>query len=182
MSALRVGTDLTDGSGVKRDVVEGLRWLRVSRRLDATAAANNIACTYAQLGRWRLAVMWWERARVEDRQDDDIPLAHCLLVGKGTRPDPARARRLLATTVRTHNATRWNLEWAMALLGVTCAIGLGTTRSLARARTWLTRAAADGDYPGAERVLAELGRREPDPIDVSRSGLFLVPRARRSHG
>lgn len=47
VSALRVGTDLTDGSGVKRDVGAGLRWLRVARRLGAAGAANNIACTYA---------------------------------------------------------------------------------------------------------------------------------------
>lgn len=121
---------------------------------------------------------WWERARVEDQQDDGVHLAHCLLVGKGTRPGPTRARRMLATTVRTTTATAWDHEWAMALLGVTSASGLGTALSLARARMWLEHAVADGDYPAAERVLDALGERDPTPDDVARSGLFHHARGR----
>lgn len=166
--AMRLGSCYAAGRGTRRDPAEALRWDRIARRRGAPA--YNLAVEYANQNNWRLARKWWERSVAEGDKSAGIDLALCLLEGRGARRDPRRAHRLLTAVVRMRppiNVSQAEHEEAMALLGILMARGIGTRKSLARARRWLARANADGDYPQAGRALDDLEAAEP--LDVVRS-------------
>ena len=175
--ASRVGVHLSNGEGVRRDTAAALRWMHWAYRHGSSCDASNTAVTYAESGRWRLAAKWWARAVVSNDGDACVDLALCFLVGRGVRRQPMKARALLLQAVRMKKmslTTQHGQEWAMALLGVMAASGAGTRRDLRAARKWLSRANADNDYPEAGRVLRQLGKVTPSPIDVARGGPWRV--------
>lgn len=185
----RVGVHLSSGQGARRDSTAALRWLRRAHRLGSTVAANNIAVTYAELGRWELAVRWWTKVVAAGDVEGHLDLAMCLLEGRGIRRDAARARRLLERMLRSSRSrsiTEWSREWALALLGVMCASAIGGRRDLRKGRRLIERASRDGAYPEAQRVLADLDEaRLPAPLDVARSGVWrtmVTARRRRATG
>ncbi len=177
----RLGICFTDGEGTRRDVDAGLRWLRWAHRRGSSIAATNIAITYADNGRWRLAAKWWARSVAAGDGDDRIDLAMCFLEGLGVRRSPRRARALLlraAAMKPTTEITPHGREWAMALLGVLSLAGLGTPVDVRSGRRWLERANADDDYTEAREALAAIRVRRPSPLDVARSN----PWVRRRRG
>jgi hypothetical protein len=145
---------------------------RAYRRTRSSVDAANIAVTHADAGRWDLAARWWDRAvAVGTNRGDGVSVAMGLLLGKGRRRDPLRARQLLVRAARGTSPTEiceWDREWAMALLGVVAASGIGGARDLRAARKWLARANSDHDYPEARAALAALGTRALDPLEVAR--------------
>jgi TPR repeat protein len=167
--ASRVGVHLSNGEGARRDSVAALRWLHWAHR-HGSSDAYNIAVIYAEGDRWRLAVRWWSRDAASGDPSSRIALAMCLLEGHGVRRDPPKARKLLLQTVRMRppiGISREEHEWAMALLGVMAAAGVGTGRDLRVARKWLERANGDGDHPEVAQVLRGLGSSTPSPGDVA---------------
>ena len=166
----RVASHYASGQGVRRNIVESLRWDRLALRRGHWLSAYNIAQTYASVGNWRLARRWWERSVINGDVAAGIDLAFCLLEGLGARRDPRRAHALLRAAARGKPPVSVSIaerEEAMALLGVLAARGLGTARSVSRARFWLSKANVDMDYPEVAYALANLDT--VGPRDVARS-------------
>lgn len=164
----RVGTCYGAGIGTRRSPSQALRWYRIAHRRGWSP--YNLAVEYASQGRWSLARKWYERALADGDKSAGIDVALCMLTGRGARLNAARAYRLVASVVRMRppiGVSPFEHEEAMALLGVMTATGIGRKKDIARARQWLARANADGDYPEATRALKELHR--VTVLDVVRS-------------
>jgi TPR repeat protein len=164
----RVGSCYGAGTGTRRSPSQALRWYRIAYRRGWSP--YNLAVEYASQGRWVLARNWFERALAEGEKSAGVDVALCMLTGRGARLNAARAYRLVANVARMrppHGVSPFEHEEAMALLGVMTATGVGTRKKIARARQWLARANAHGDYPEAERALKDLDR--VTALDVVRS-------------
>lgn len=164
----RVGGCYGVGSGTRRSPSQALRWHRIAYRRGVSP--YNLAVEYARQGRWSLARKWYERALAEGETSAGVDVALCMLTGRGARLNAERAYRLVATVARMrppYGISPFEHEEAMALLGVMTATGIGTRKNIPRARRWLARANADGDYPEAARASEDLHR--ATALDVVRS-------------
>lgn len=124
---------------------------------------------YAVQGRWPLARKWYERVLADGETSAGLDVALCLLTGRGGPADAKRAYGLVVAVTRLRPPIGVSLcehEEATALLGVLTARGIGTRKSIARARRLLAKANIDGDYPEAARAVKNL--ETVNPLDVVR--------------
>jgi len=150
-----VGVCLTNGAGVKKDVAEGLSWLRRAYRAGLSCAAYNIAVTYRQNGDFRRAVHWFRTAAA--RGDFDA-VAHLQLGihyywGKGVRTDARAAVRCFRKAAKGESICEGERDDAFFYLGIAHLEGKGVRRSVPGARKLFQRANVDGDHPAAARML-----------------------------
>ena len=144
--------------------------LKKQLRLGSQTAANNIAATYRELGNPRLAFQWWRRIAGPHDGDAWLEVGYCLQYGVGTRRNAAAAIRAYRRAITSDHTTRYGCEEAQYHLAIAL-----VDRSFVRSRREVERllhlAAADGDYPRATELLAQLGKKRPLHICRCRRGL-----------
>ena len=155
-----LGVLLGDGDGVKRDVQDALRWLRRAFRSRQSCAANNIAITYRQIGKLRMAVKWLQRAADEGDDDALVELGIHYYWGKGVKKNPKAAIRCFRKATKGKNICGYGRDDAFFLLGLGYFEGKGVKRSLNKAREQFQRANLDDDHSLARKMLLQLARTE----------------------
>lgn len=111
-------------------------------RLGYDTAAENLAATYQNLGRYRDAVRWYRRAAAAGSPTAPLEVARAELYGTGTRRDVRAAFATLERLARQRLG--WN-NWlrieAMQLMADALMTGWLAPRDYARGEAWLRRAA-----------------------------------------
>ncbi len=111
-------------------------------RLGEDTAAENLAATYKNLGRYRDAVRWYRRAATAGSPTAPLELARAELYGTGTRRDARAAfvtlRRLARQRLGWNN---WLRVEAMQLMADALMNGWLVRRDHAQGEAWLRRAA-----------------------------------------
>lgn len=148
--------------GRRRSHAEGLRWYRAAAARGDSAAAFNLAMTYLNAGRHRLAVKWFRRVAGPACQPEALlELARAELFGLGIRRNvPAALRKLRgAAGERRGRLSPFDIETSMVLLGTLYREGWLVRRDYGAACQWLRRAGRLGSE-AARGLLRDLG--EPD--------------------
>jgi TPR repeat protein len=111
-------------------------------RLGSDTAAENLAATYQNLGRYRDAVRWYRRAETAGSPTAPLEVARAELYGTGTR------RNVRSAFVRLERLARQRLGWnnwlrieAMQLMADALMNGWLTRRDFARGEALLRQAA-----------------------------------------
>lgn len=111
-------------------------------RLGDDTAAENLAATYQNLGRYRDAVRWYRRAAAAGSPTAPLELARAELYGTGTRRDARAAfsklRRLSRQRLGWNN---WLRVEAMQLMADALMNGWLVRRDHAQGESWLRKAA-----------------------------------------
>lgn len=114
---------------------------RKAFRLGYDTAAENLAATYLNVGRYRDAVRWYRRADAAGSPTASLEIARAELYGIGTRRDARTAFRRLERLARQRLG--WN-SWlrveAMELMADALINGWLARRDYARGLAWLRRA------------------------------------------
>jgi TPR repeat protein len=133
------------------------RLKRRARDGDAIAAAN-LAAEYRILRRPVLAFKWWKTAiEIDGNGDDLLEVAYCLQHGVGVRRNLRGAIDAYERAIRAPNTTLGGHEEAYHLA---TALLEGAPRARRRVTRLLAEANADGDYPQAGELLAQLEAHE----------------------
>ena len=86
------------GVGVPRDLAEAAKWYQRSANQGVSAAQNNLGLMYGEMGEWKKAVEWYEKALLIGAKtgfvEPHLRLAH--IWSQKDRDDPARAERHFA--------------------------------------------------------------------------------------
>lgn len=115
---------------------------RQAFRLGSYTAADNLAATYQNLGRYRDAVRWLRRADAAGSPTAALEIARAELYGIGTRRNPRSAFLRLERLARQRLGwNNWLRVEAMQLMADALINGWLVRRDYARAETWLRRAA-----------------------------------------
>jgi len=150
------GVCLTNGDGVRRNVRQGLWWLKRAFRDRDAGVAHNIALTYRQIGELRRAVKWLQTACNLGDGDALVQLGIHYYWGKGVRKNPNAAVRCFRKAINSNCISGYGRDDAFFFLGLSYLEGAGLERSLTKARRLLRRADADHDHPIAGKLLARL--------------------------
>jgi len=144
--------------------------LKVELRHGSSVASNNIAATYRQLGNFRRAFQWWKRTARSSSGEAWLEVGYCLQHGIGTRRDlPSAIRAFRNALSRSWTMTPFSEEETQYHLAIAL---LERSRGRTReAERLLKRAAAEGDYPQASSLLAQLRERGPLSICCCRREL-----------
>lgn len=137
-----IADDLTAREHTVRALAQAEKLYRRAFRLGYETAAENLAATYQNLGRYRDAVRWYRRAEAAGSPTAPLELARAQLYGTGTR------RNARAAFARLERLARQRLGWnnwlrveAMQLMADALMNGWLVRRDYARAEAWLRRAA-----------------------------------------
>lgn len=132
---------------------------------------QNLAASYRLVGNHRAAFRWFLRAAGGGDGDALVEVGYAYLVALGVRRDVARSERAYRAAIESRAITPFAREEAM--------YGLASLLLLARpiaaigeARTLLRHANADGDYPQAQRLLADLAEAPRAAICLCRRELL----------
>jgi TPR repeat protein len=155
-AAFPLGYAYDSGLGTRRDRWKALRWYRRAWRGGNSTAALNVANVYRHEREFRLAFQWWKRAADLGDGDGAVDAGYCYQYGIGTRPSSRRARRMYERALASKLVSARGREEAMYYLALVHLDG-GRPRL---ARPLLVRASADGDFPEAEALLAEIRSRK----------------------
>ena len=126
----------------------------------SSAASNNIAATYRELGNFRRAFHWWKRTAGPHHGDAWLEVGYCLQYGIGTRRDLAAAVRSYRQAIKTYYTTEFGQEEAQYHLAIAL-IDRGAGRDHYEVARLLTQAAEDGDYSQAADLLRQLSGSRP---------------------
>lgn len=163
---LNLGVCYDTGRGVRRNAATARRCYARAWRLTALpSAAINLGTWYRDRGQLREAVRWYRRAALFGDGEARLTLGYCLYYGLGVRRDRDAAIMCWRPLDDTAWITPYGREEAWYLRAVAHA-DAGRRRL---AMTLVSRAAADGDYPEADALLAELTAGEtPTPCRCRR--------------
>lgn len=142
-AAITVMADnLTPRGHDARALSQAERLYRRAFRLGYETAAENLAATYQNLGRYRDAVRWYRRAEAAGSPTAPLELARAELYGTGSR------RNVRSAFVRLERLARQRLGWnnwlrieAMQLMADALMNGWLARRDYARGEEWLRQAA-----------------------------------------
>lgn len=141
------------GRGTRKDPAAARRcYTRCWRATAHPGAASNLGTWYRDRGRLRDAVRWYRRAALFGDGEARLTLGYCLYYGLGVRTNLAAALACWRDLDDTPNITPYGREEAWYLRAV-AHVDAGR-RTLAA--SLLMQAAADGDYPEADDLLAQL--------------------------
>lgn len=126
-----------------RALAQAEKLYRRAFRLGSATAAENLAATYQNLGRYRDAVRWYRRAAAAGSPTATLEVARAELYGTGTRRDVRAAFRSLERLARQRLGwNNWLRVEAMRLMADTLIQGWLVTRDHTRGNAWLRRAEA----------------------------------------
>ncbi len=109
---LNLGVCYDNATGRRRDRVKALRcYLRLWRRTQQCAAANNLATWHRDGGNQRRAFSWYQKAADAGDGDAHVALAYAYYYGLGTTKSLARARSALH---RPRTRPIWSLTSGVA--------------------------------------------------------------------
>ena len=92
VSAITRVADFLSAPGHRpRELALAVRMYRRAFRRGDMTAADNLAATYMDVGRYREAVAWWRRAEAAGSSTASIEVARAELYGVGTRRNPRAA-------------------------------------------------------------------------------------------
>lgn len=129
------------GHGAKA-LAEAELLYRRAFRLGYNTAAENLAATYMNLGRYNDAVRWYRRAEAAGSPTASLELARAELYGMGTRRDARRAFARLERLARQRLGwNNWLRVEAMQLMADALMNGWLVRRDFARGEALLRRAA-----------------------------------------
>jgi uncharacterized protein len=133
---------LTPRGHSMRALAQAEKLYRRAFHLGAYTAADNLAATYQNLGRYRDAVRWFRRAAAAGSPTASLEIARAELYGTGTRRNERAAFAKLERLARQRLG--WN-NWlrieAMQLMADALMNGWLVRRDYARGEAWLRRAA-----------------------------------------
>ena len=154
-----LGVLLSNGDGVTKNVAEAVLWLRKAFRAGEAIAAHNLAITYREIGKLRMAVKWFQESA--DAGDDDarIQLGIHYYWGKGVRKNSKAAVRCFRQAIRGKNLSGYGRDDAFYCLGLGYLEGAGVKRSMRVAVKLFEQANVDGDHPAARKMLRILETR-----------------------
>jgi uncharacterized protein len=147
-----IADNLTPRGHSARALAQAEKLYHRAFRLGYDTAAENLAATYRNLGRYRDAVRWYRRAADAGSPTAPLELARAELYGTGTRRDVRAAFARLERLAR--QGLGWN-NWlrieAMQLMADALMNGWLVRRDYAQAESWLRRAAKldPNDYDAA---------------------------------
>jgi TPR repeat protein len=134
--------NLTPTGHSPRALAQAERLYRRAFRLGYDTAAENLAATYQNLGRYRDAVRWYRRAEAAGSPTASLELARAELYGIGTR------RNVRSAFVTLERLARQRLGWnnwlrieAMQLMADALMNGWLARRDYSRGEVWLRQAA-----------------------------------------
>lgn len=133
---------LTPRGHSMRALAQAEKLYRRAFHLGSYTAAENLAATYQNLGRYRDAVRWFRRAAAAGSVTAEFEVARAELYGTGTRRNERAAFTKLERLARQRLG--WN-NWlrieAMKLMAEALMNGWLVRRDFARGEAWLRRAA-----------------------------------------
>ena len=145
--------NLTPRGHSVRALAQAEKLYRRAFRLGYETAAENLAATYQNLGRYRDAVLWYRRAEAAGSPTAPLEIARAELYGTGTR------RNVSAAFVRLERLARQGLGWnnwlrveAMQLMADALMKG------------WLVRR----DFARGEALLRQAGKLDPNDYYAAR--------------
>lgn len=137
-----MANNLTPKGHSARALAQAEKLYRRAFHLGSSTAADNLAATYQNLGRYRDAVRWHRRAAAAGSPTAPLDIARAELYGTGTR------RNARAAFVKLERLARQRLGWnnwlrieAMKLMADALMNGWLVRRDHARGDAWLRRAA-----------------------------------------
>lgn len=158
------------GEGVKQDLVEAVKWLRLSAEQRDPLAQYVLGILHDE-GRGvpqdlREAVKWYERAALQGLPDAQFNLALCYAKGEGLPKDSKKAAEWLLKAATAGDSQ------AQSRLGLAYITGNGVERNPTEAAIWLRKAA----YPPGEDAKAQffLGRLYQEGEGVTQSAAEAV--------
>jgi TPR repeat protein len=161
LAALRYGLALSDGAGVKKDLIMGQKWLIYAQRNGVPEAALALADNYARTLASRdkvvnektiqAAVSWYEAAAQAGVASAQFKLANAYFAGVGVARDPMQAQSWYL------RAAQQGLPEAEHALGLLLTGGVAGTPDLIEGYKWLLLAerANYSDGQGAREKAAE---------------------------
>jgi uncharacterized protein len=150
---VNLGTILGSGTGITKDVQKALFWLRKAFLAGDTCAANNIAVTYRENGKLRLAVGWFGKAVARGDDGALVQLGIHYYWGKGVRKNPKAAVQCFRKATKGKDICDCDRDDAFFCLGLAYFEGEGVKKSIPTAIKLFQRANVDNDNPAACRML-----------------------------
>jgi TPR repeat protein len=165
LAALRYGLALTEGSGVKKDLVTAHKWLIYAQRNGVPEAALALGDNYARTPPSRdkaanekvlqVAVSWYEAAAQAGVASAQLKLANAYVAGAGVARDPAQAQRWY------FRAAQQGLPDAELALGLLFIGGVAGTADPAEGYKWLLIAERAG-HPESRSVREKTAEQVPE--------------------
>jgi hypothetical protein len=165
LAALRYGLALTEGTGVKKDLVAAHKWLMYAQKNGVPEAALALGDNYARTPPSRdraanekilqVAVTWYEAAAQAGVASAQLKLANAYVAGAGVARDPAQAQRWY------FRAARQGLPDAELALGLLFIGGVAGTADPVEGYKWLLIAERAG-HPESRSVREKAAEQVPE--------------------
>jgi TPR repeat protein len=165
LAALRYGLALTEGAGVKKDLVAAHKWLMYAQRNGVPEAALALGDNYARTPPSRdraanekilqVAVTWYEAAAQAGVASAQLKLANAYVAGAGVARDPTQAQRWY------FRAAQQGLPDAELALGLLFIGGVAGTADPAEGYKWLLIAERAG-HPESRAVREKAAEQVPE--------------------
>jgi uncharacterized protein len=165
LAALRYGLALTEGTGVKKDLVAAYKWLMYAQKNGVPEAALALGDNYARTPPSRdkaanekilqVAVSWYEAAAQAGVASAQLKLANAYVAGAGVARDPAQAQRWY------FRAAQQGLPDAELALGLLFIGGVAGTADPIEGYKWLLIAERAG-HPESRSVRDKAAEQVPE--------------------
>jgi uncharacterized protein len=165
LAALRYGLALTEGTGVKKDLVAAHKWLMYAQKNGVPEAALALGDNYARTPPSRdkaanerilqVAVTWYEAAAQAGVASAQLKLANAYVAGAGVARDPAQAQRWY------FRAAQQGLPDAELALGLLFIGGVAGTADPVEGYKWLLIAERAG-HPESRSVREKAADQVPE--------------------
>ena len=165
LAALRYGLALTEGTGVKKDLVMAHKWLMYAQKNGVPEAALALGDNYARTPPSRdkaanekilqAAVSWYEAAAQAGVASAQLKLANAYVAGAGVARDPVQAQRWY------FRAAQQGLPDAELALGLLFIGGVAGTANPAEGYKWLLIAERAG-HPESRSVREKAAEQVPE--------------------
>jgi TPR repeat protein len=165
LAALRYGLALTEGTGVKKDLVAAHKWLMYAQKNGVPEAALALGDNYARTPPSRdraanekilqVAVTWYEAAAQAGVASAQLKLANAYVAGAGVARDPAQAQRWY------FRAAQQGLPDAELALGLLFIGGVAGTADPVEGYKWLLIAERAG-HPESRSVREKAVEQVPE--------------------
>ena len=151
-----LGIMLGDGDGVEKNPDFALYWLKKSYRAGDQNAAQNIAITYRENGKFKRAIHWFIKLASTGDEDAILQLGIHYFWGKGLRRDYLKAIDCFQKAIKGKNICEASRDNAYFYLAIAYLEGKGLPKSIPTARKLLKRANKDNDHPAAREFLRKM--------------------------
>jgi TPR repeat protein len=148
-----LGVNLSNGTGVTKNVSEAISWLTKAFHSGSSCAAHNLAITYREIGKLKMAVTWFRKAADAGDNDARIQLGIHYYWGRGVQKNPKAAMRCFREALKGNFLSGHGRDDAHFFLGLAHLEGAGVKRSIPIAVKLFEQANVDGDHPAAHKML-----------------------------